>query len=123
MLGASPDFFIRDLQEESQFGIGEVKCPFAKREMSLEEACEDKKFYLMNTNGKVTLKPNHLYYHQLHGSMATLQLKWSDFVVYTKNALHVERIQFDTKFWETKMLPELTSFHFDYLASKLHNKI
>ena len=69
-LGASPDFFIRDLQEESQ----------------------DKKFYLMNTNGKVTLKPNHLYYYQLHGSMATLQLKWSDFVVYTKNALHVERI-------------------------------
>ena len=43
-----------------------------------------------------------------------------DFVVYTKNALHVERIYFDTKFWETKMLPELTSFYFDYLASKLH---
>ena len=43
-LGASPDFFIRDLQEESQFGIREVKCPFAKRQMSLEEACEDKKF-------------------------------------------------------------------------------
>ena len=122
-LGASPDFLIRDLQEESQFGIGEVKCPFAKTEMSLEEACEDKKFYLMNTNGKVTLKPNHLYYYQLQGSMATLRLKWSDFVVYTKNALHIERIYFDTKFWETKMLPELTSFYFDYLASKLHNKI
>ena len=122
-LGASPDFLIRDLQEESQFGIGEVKYPFAKREMSLQEACEDKKFYMMNTKGKITLKPNHLYYYQLQGSIATLQLKWSDFVVCTKNALHIERIYFDTKFWETKMLPELTSFCFGYLASKLHNKI
>ena len=67
-LGASPDFLIRDSQEESQFGTGEVKCPFAKREMSLEEVCEDKKFYLMKTDGKVTLKPNHPYYYQLQGS-------------------------------------------------------
>ena len=26
-----------DLQEESQYDIGDVKCPFGKREMSLEE--------------------------------------------------------------------------------------
>ena len=77
----------------------------------------------MNTNGKITLKPNHLYYYQLQGSIATLQVKWSDFVVYMMNALHIERIYFDTKFWEIKMLPELTSFYFDYLASQLHNKI
>ena len=78
---------------------------------------------MMNTDGKVILKPNYPYYYQLQGSMATLQLKWSDFAVFTRNALHVERIYFDTEFWETKMLPELTSLYFDFLASNMHNKI
>ena len=111
---------IGDPEEASQYGIGEVKCPFAKRDMTLQEACEDKTFYLHSCNGKHSLKQSHAYYYQLQRSMATLQLKWSDFVVLTNKDLHVEREYFDNDFWVTKMLPELTSFYFSYLAPKLN---
>ena len=116
-LGASPDFLICDVNEESLYGIGEVKCPFSKRDMFLREACEDNtKFYLHFDNGKLTMKQDHAYYYQLQGSMATLHLKWSDFVVFTNKDLHVEGIYFDNQFWKSKMLPELNSFHFEYLT-------
>ena len=122
-LGASPDFLIGDSKEASPYGIGEVKCPFSKREMTIEEACAtDKTFYLTFCNGKVTLKQNHAYYYQVQGIMATLRTKWSDFIVLTNKDLHVERIYFDSVFWEGKMLPELTSFYFQYLAPKLHGE-
>ena len=122
-LGASPDFLIGDSKEASPYGIGEVKCPFSKREMTIEEACAtDKTFYLTFCNGKVTLKQNHAYYYQVQGIMPTLRTKWSDFIVLTNKDLHVERIYFDSVFWEGKMLPELTSFYFQYLAPKLHGE-
>ena len=54
-LGASPDFLIGDCKEPSPYGIGEVKCPFSKRETSIEEACAaDKTFYLAFCSGKVS---------------------------------------------------------------------
>ena len=102
-LGASPDFLIGDCKEPSPYGIGEVKCPFSKREMTIEEACAaDKTFYLASCSGKVGLKKNHAYYYQVQGIMATLQTKWSDFIVLTNKDLHVERIYFDSDFWEKK---------------------
>ena len=91
--------------------------------MTIEEACAtDKTFYLTFCNSKVTLKQNHAYYYQVQGIMATLRTKWSDFIVLTNKDLHVERIYFDSVFWEGKMLPELTSFYFQYLAPKLHGE-
>ena len=120
---ASPDFLVGDSKEAFPYGIGEVKCPFSKREMTIEKACAtDTTFYLTFCNGKVTLKQNHAYYYQVQGIMATLRTKWSDFIVLTNKGLHVERIYFDSVFWEGKMLPELTSFYFQYLAPKLHGE-
>ena len=57
-------------------------------------------FFLAKVDGKVLLKTNHKYYFQVQGSLGILQLKWSDFVVYTKKNLHVERIFFDNELWE-----------------------
>ena len=65
------------------------------------------------------LKRNHAYFYQIRGSMATLQLQWCDFVVYTKNYLFIERINFDSSLWEKTMVPELTSFYFEYVSPKL----
>ena len=114
-LGASPDFLVSDMQETSLFGICEIKCSFSKKDSCIEQACEDPNFFLDLSNGKVSLKKKHAYYYQLHGVMATLQLQWSDFVVFTNKDLHVERVYFDQDFWEKTMLPELNSFYFKYL--------
>ena len=118
-LGASPDFLISDTQEASPLGIGEIKCPYSKRELSIKEACEDLTFYLGTANGKVNLKQQHVYYYQLQGTMATLKVQWSDFIVYTSKDLHVERVYFDSDFWEKVMLPELTNFYFTYILPSL----
>ena len=46
-LVASPDCLLCDYTEPTSFGIGEVKCPFSKKEMTTKEACEvDPSFYL-----------------------------------------------------------------------------
>ena len=99
-LGASPDFLIHDSTESTTIGLGEIKCPYSKRNETIDEACEDKTFFLANVDGKVLLKTNHKYYFQVQGTLGILQLKWSDFVVYTKKDLHVERIFFDNELWK-----------------------
>ena len=76
-LGASPDFLVNDVQETSHFGNVEIKCPFSKKDTCIEQACEDQNFFLGLSNGKVSLKKKHVYYYQLQGLMATLQLQWS----------------------------------------------
>jgi hypothetical protein len=45
-LGASPDCLVFDGAEANSFGIGEVKCPFSKKDMTVDEACKDKNFCL-----------------------------------------------------------------------------
>ena len=35
-LGASPDCLLYDPSEENPYGIGEVKCPFSKKDMTIE---------------------------------------------------------------------------------------
>ena len=73
-LGASPDCFLFDASESKPYGIGEVKCPFSKMNMSIEEACEDSSFFLTVRDDKYnrpTLKKTHSYYYQLQGLMST----------------------------------------------------
>ena len=119
-LGASTDFLVSDSNEQTcSLGLGEVKCPFSKRENTIKEACEDHSFFLSATEDKIMLKQNHAYFYQIQGSMATLQLQWCDFVVYTKKDLFIERINFNSSLWEKTMVPELTSFYFEYVLPKL----
>lgn len=113
-LGASPDFLVFDPTEEAQIGVGEVKCPFSKRNLSLQEACKDKNFFLEWNNGEAKLKTKHNFFYQIQGCMATLHVKWCDFVVHTEVDLHVERVYFDHKFW-VSIVPELSSFYAQYM--------
>ena len=50
--------------------------------------------------------------------MATLNVTWCDFVIFTNIYLHVERIHFDNDFWH-KIVPELSSFYSEYLLPAL----
>jgi hypothetical protein len=124
-LGASPDCLLHDASETTPFGVGEVKCPFSKKEMTIEDACEDSSFFLTapsndkQTTGTPTLKRNHQYYYQLQGLMATCKVKWGDFIVYTKQDIFSERIYFDHELWYKTMLPKLTLFYFTYIYPKL----
>ena len=46
-LGASPDFVIDESnQQVSSLGLGEIKCPFSKRDNTIREACQDPNFFL-----------------------------------------------------------------------------
>ena len=119
-LGASPDFLIHDEYEDmSPFGLGEVKCPFSKKDQTMKESCKDPNFFLADIDGKIGLKKNHNYYYQVQGAMATLNLQWCDFVVFTNKDLHVQRIYFDNVLWENVMVPELTTFYFQYVLPDL----
>lgn len=36
---------------------------------------------------------------------------WCDFIVYTKKGLIVERIRFDSEFWNNQLIPKLEEFY------------
>jgi hypothetical protein len=90
-LGASPDFLVFDGAEANSSGIGEVKCPFSKKDMTVDEACKDKNFCLQKLTGKIQLKKSHNYFYQIQECMATLNVSWCDFLVFTNVDLHIER--------------------------------
>ena len=122
-LGASPDCLLYDPSEEKPYGIGEVKCPSSKKDMTIEEACMDSSFYLQVANEndpKPMLKKDHAYYFQVQGIMASCNVEWADFIVYTTKEVHCERIYFDSELWNKTMLPKLTSFYFSYIYPELN---
>ena len=90
-LGASPDFLVFDPKEELSFGIGEVKCPFSKKDVSIEEASKDKQFFLQNIDGKIQLRKSHNYFYQIQGCMASLNVSWCDFVAIVHKCLPIYR--------------------------------
>ena len=40
----------------------------------------------------IHLKKNHNYYYQVQGQIAVLNMPWCDFVVWTTQDMHIERI-------------------------------
>ena len=59
-LGCSPDGILT--KDGIPEGCIEIKCPYSKRECSIEEAAQDKSFYLKNTENGLKLKQIHVYY-------------------------------------------------------------
>ena len=61
-----------------------------------------------HSEGNVSLIKQHAYYCQLQGLMATAQVQWCNFVVFTNTDLHVERVYFYNDLWKRTMVPDLT---------------
>ena len=121
-LGASPDGVVHDPSNLQQpFGFLEIKCPYSHRNVLPGEACDDSKFCCVfdTTTGNIRLKETHQYYAQVQGQMGIGGRPWCDFVVYTKKGLSVQRIAFDQKFWQDKLLPKLTSFYDNCVAPEI----
>ena len=123
-LGASPDGGVYDPTSVNEpYGYVEVKCPYSSRDKTPLEACRDKRFCCIETDGIVSLRRNHHYFCQVQGQMAVENRPWCDFVVYTSKGISIERIHFDDNFWEKQLLPKLTEFYDKCLAPEIVSPI
>ena len=110
--GSSPDGIVIDSSNTACIGLLEIKCPYTKRDVSPEEACEDPNFYCYkDDNGMFTLKRSHQYYDQVQ-----LQLyvsadfcEWWDFCIYTTKGVMIERIYADHE-WATGAIEQLNDY-------------
>ena len=109
-LGASPDAVVHDPSSKSQFGVAEVKCPYSVRSMKPQEAAKSPTFFCSLEGEKLKLKQSHCYFCQVQGQMALTEREWCDFIVYTERGISVERIKFDSDFWNSHLLPKLSTF-------------
>ena len=117
-LGCSPDGII--FQDDIPVGCLEVKCPYSKKDMTLQEASlNDKSFFLKCTDNGLQLKYRNSYYYQCQGLLNLLGLPWIDFAVYTLKDFYVERIYRDESLWKSHMLPSLTGFFVKYIFPQL----
>ena len=92
-LGCSPDGIV--MKDNFPVGCIEAKCPYSKKDMTLQEASTDSKFFMKITDGACQLKKNHMYYYQCQGVLNILGLDWIDFIVFTNSELHTEIIDRD----------------------------
>ena len=118
-IGASPDGFVSC--SCCGHGCVEIKCPFCKKEITVEEAATDNKFCLEEgDDGELHLKKAHQYYYQVQTQLHVTKRDFCDFVVWTEKSLHYERILPDPDFWQDILkrasqfflfgiLPELTA--------------
>ena len=117
-LGASPDA----LMQCTCCGQGtiEIKCPWCAREASLQEAVEQSKNFCLNklSDGKFQLHHDHGYYYQCQMQLFVTGRSFCDYIVWTPNEIHIERITLDEdllqtvlpqieRFWKLCVLPEL----------------
>lgn len=56
ILGCSPDEKVIDLSCRDRFGIGEVKCPSSKFNVTPTDDCDDTGFFMEKKDGKPSLK-------------------------------------------------------------------
>lgn len=112
--GASLDRCVFDpnAKGKKQGGL-EVKCPYSKRGMSVQEACQDKNFFLtMKDSQTPKLKHGHQYFYQVQGQMFVCNLDWIDLVVwFGPTNLSIERVYFDREWWHRFALPRIDHFY------------
>ena len=115
-LGVTPDGKVLDPSSAQTFGLLEMKCPFSKRNETLEQAVADKDFYITKTADKFCLKETRAYYVQVQGQLAITGLTWCDFCVFLSesNEMCVHRINFDGNFWTDKLQPKLKQFYLNH---------
>ena len=121
-LRASPDGAVYDpSNSQFPFGFVEGKCPCNARNILPSQACNDSSFcctFDCQTTS-IMLKKTQRYYCQVQGQMGIEERSWCDFVLYTKRGIHVHKICFDGAFWNQELLPKLTSFYDNCVASEI----
>ena len=113
-LGASLDRVVTMTDTGKKWGM-EIKSPFSKAGMTVDEACKAKRFFFEKlANGSVQLKRNNNYFCQVQGQLycSIIPLEGIMFVVYfgENMPLFVEKIHFENSKWFDELLPKI-----DYL--------
>ncbi|XP_051562486.1 putative helicase mov-10-B.1 isoform X2 [Myxocyprinus asiaticus] len=111
-LGASPDGIVSC----SCCGRGtlEIKCPYKYRE-GLNRCNEDPQFCLDTT---WQLKRNHPYYYQVQLQIFVCDVQYSDFVVWTKQDMVINRIERDEDLLQ-RALPKAEQLFLGHLLPEL----
>lgn len=114
-LGASLDRVITMIDTGKKWGM-EIKSPFSKAGMTVDEACKAKSFFLEKlANGSVQLKRNHNYFCQVQGQLycSMIPVEGIIFVVYfgENMPLFVEKIHFENSKWFDEFLPKIDYFY------------
>ena len=87
--------------------------------MTPQEACSLKDFSCkLDQDGRVRLKSPHNYYYQVQRVMGITGSQWCDFVVWTPKGISIERISFDSTFWNN-MIPKLENYYDSALLPEL----
>ncbi|KYN14507.1 hypothetical protein ALC57_13287, partial [Trachymyrmex cornetzi] len=107
-LGASPDGLI----EED--GIVEIKCPFAARLLTPEDAIAGnisnlRSLYKNKEDEK--MNRSHVYYYQIQGQLHITQRQYCIFALWTPLGLKTEKIVQDDDFWTENMVNKLVQFY------------
>ena len=102
-LGASLDRVVTMIDTDKKWGM-EIKSPFSKAGMTVDEACKEKNFCLEKlADGSVQLKRNHNYFCQVQGQLycSIIPLEGIIFVVYfgENMPLFIEKIHFQNSKW------------------------
>ena len=127
-LGASSDGIVTCANADlNVVGCLEVKCAFSVDGKSVVNLTPNeiadkfgKKFCLQKgDDGVLHLATDHQYYAQVQGELNILGLDWCDFVVYSGNAVVVDRIMRDVSFWEDKLLPTLEKFFAEHVLPEI----
>ena len=100
--------------QKKKWGM-EIKSPFSKAAMTVEEACKTKNFFLEKLgDGTVRLKQNHDYYLQIQGQLycSDLDLQGIILTVYfgEDKPLFLENIYSDNT-WSSDCLPKIDFFY------------
>lgn len=123
LLGASPDGLL-DCACHGK-GVLEIKCAYSHKKLPAKAAAKLRPENFVVKGEDVSLKKDisSPFYCQIIGQMALTNTKYCDFVLFTnKNvAMYVERVHFDSKFWDSLLLPKLLKFCDLSLKPKLLN--
>ncbi|XP_060085336.1 uncharacterized protein LOC132564723 [Ylistrum balloti] len=102
-LGASPDGLVAC--DCCGIGVVEIKCPYSVRQSSLNDySC------LEDTPDGKKLKTEHQYYYQVQTQMFVTKREFCDFVVWTEQDMHIERIEPNDQLWQ-EMSTTAKDFH------------
>lgn len=107
-LGASPDGIVKNTN-----AIVEIKCPYKIQNMSPREAIEKKALDFLEihtSTDQINLKRTHNYMYQIQGQLHICNKSICYFVVWSPLGIHIEEIERDDVFWETKMRDHLHKF-------------
>ena len=117
-IGASPDGLVHCTCCGD--GCLEIKCPFkyTNENPTTAASLDTKNFTLINEKVAMKRDASSPYYTQIQCQLAATGRKWCDFVLYTRQGLYYERVDFNETFW-TSTVVKLRSFYSDYILPKL----